>query len=67
MIGIRSGLRDDVDLRSAGGATFRSIVRSADAELGNGIERDVQSRVGLLRLLPHAAGVDAVKSEVAVV
>ena len=46
---------------------FGGVVRGADAELGDGVQRDVEARIGLLRLLLHAAGVDAVESEVAVV
>ena len=67
MVVVGAGLRDHVDLRAAGRAGFGGVVGGADAELGDGVEGDVQARVGLLGLFLDAAGVDAVEGEVAVV
>ena len=64
---VGSGLRDDIDLRAAGGAALGGVDARGDAEFGDRIERDVQAGLGLLRLFLDAAGVDAVEREVAVV
>ncbi len=64
---VGSGLGNHADLRAAGGSGLGGVVRSADAKFGDGVERDVQPRVRLLRLFLHAAGIDAVEHEVAVV
>src|SRR6202041_3745074 len=67
MISVRAGLRDYVDLRAARGAALRSVIGRADPKFGDGVERDVQPGIGLLRLLLDAAGIDAVESKVAVI
>src|SRR5262249_53892765 len=64
---IGSRLRYNVDLSSAGGAAFRRVIRGADAEFLNGIERDIQAGIGLLGLLLNTASVDTVKGKGAVV
>src|SRR5947207_1786677 len=64
---VRAGFGYHVDLRAAGGAGFGCVVRSADPKLRDGIERNIEPRIGLLGLLLHAAGINAVEREVAVV
>ena len=58
---------DHADLRAAGRAGLGGVHGGADAELGNGVERDVQAPVSLVGLLLDAAGIDAVEGEVAVI
>src|SRR5437762_263726 len=60
VIAIGSGLRHDDNLRATGGAAFGGIDSGAHAKLGDGVQRNVQARVGLLRLFLHTARVDAV-------
>ena len=64
---IGSGFGNHLHLHAARGTAFRAVHRGADAELGDRIERDVQSRFGLLRLFLHAIVIDAVKRIVRVV
>src|SRR5262249_40127759 len=56
-----------VNLRAAGRTSFSCIDVSANAKLGNRVERNVEARVGFLRLFLNAAGVDAIESEVTVI
>ena len=65
LVGTRLG--DHVDLCATGRSAFGRVIGGADAELGDRIERNVESGVGPLGLLLHAAGVDAVEGEVAVI
>ena len=64
---VGAALGNHADLRAAGRAGFGGVDCGADAELGDGVEGDVQPRIGLLGLLLDAAGVDAVEDEVAVI
>src|SRR5262249_17492459 len=64
---VRACLRHDVDLSAAGRAALGCVDAGADAELRDGVESDVEPGVGFLSLLLYAAGVDAVKSEIAIV
>ncbi len=67
MITVSAGLRHHVDLRAARGPALGGIDSGAHAKLGDGVQRNVQARVGLLRLFLHTAGVDAVERKIAVV
>ena len=64
---VRAGFGNHGDLRAAGGATLSRIVGGAHAELGNGIQRDVEPGFGLLGLLLNAGIVDAVEGVIGVV
>src|SRR5215813_2593562 len=64
---VRAGLRHDVDLSAAGRAALGCVDAGANAKLRDGVESDVEPGVGFLSLLLYPAGVDAVKSEIAIV
>ena len=64
---IGAGFGYYLDLDAAGGTAFRGIDRGAHAKLGDGIERDVEARFGLLGLLLHTVVINAVEGVIGVV
>src|SRR5262249_6955371 len=62
-----AAFRNHVDLGAPGSSSLGCVDISADAKFRNRVERNVKSRVGLLCLFLDSAGVDPVKSEVAVI
>src|SRR5262249_23637872 len=64
---IGAAFRNHIDLRTAGRSRLGRINISADAELGNRVERNIKPRVGLLRLFLNAARIYAIESEVTVI
>jgi hypothetical protein len=64
---VGAGLGDHLHLDASGRSALRRVDRGAHAELGDRIERDVEARLGLLRLLLHAVVVDAVERVVGIV
>ena len=56
-----------MNLHSAGSPAFRGVNGRTHTKLGDRIQRDIETRLGLLRLLLHAVVVDAVERIVGVV
>jgi len=59
--------RDQVDLRATRRAAFGCVRGGTYAEFGDRLQRDVQVRIGFLRLLLDAAGVNAIEGIVFVI
>ena len=64
---VAARFRDQVHLRAARGAAFGGVHGGTDAEFGDRLERNVQVRVGLLRLLLDAAGINTIERIVFVI